>query len=231
MRHLEPHTCAAAFILESTIGAGRLLGAIASSGPESNAYQGELLGLLAINLILQSVNTVNPILMGNITIHSNFMGAIRKIQDIPVSRLPAKTKHADILKILLTYDGPSAITTQYQHIAAHQDDTTSLEQLSQPALLNCECDHMAKSHLLRHLHNPQDRPLPWEALHVTIQRVKLTTASGPTIQHHVGQQLAWQFFNNKHIHHVSLTLQSVPKLFQLWAAKHIAQVAGTMSYL
>ncbi len=136
MRHLKPHTCVAAFILESTTGVGQFLDAIASSGPESNAYCGELLGLLAINLALQSVNKINPTLTGIITIYSNCMGAIRTIQDIPISCLPAKTKHTNILKTPLTYEGPLTITTWYQHLVKHQDNTTSLEQLSWPALLN-----------------------------------------------------------------------------------------------
>ncbi len=58
----------------------------------------------------------------------------------------------------------------------------------------------------------------------------------------MGRQLARQSFNLKCIltpqqfdavdwHHISLTLNALPKLFQLWVAKHIICVAGTMSYL
>jgi hypothetical protein len=55
-----PEQCAAAFMLECTKGRGRLAGAFAEASVAVNAYRGELLGLMAVHLLLLAVETVSP---------------------------------------------------------------------------------------------------------------------------------------------------------------------------
>ena len=55
MRELYPNVCSAAFIFECTDGTGRLIGSFPETTISENAYQGELLGLMAIHLILRSI--------------------------------------------------------------------------------------------------------------------------------------------------------------------------------
>ena len=50
--------CSAAFILECTEGPGRIVGSFPESSKVANAYRGELLGLMAIHLILLAANKV-----------------------------------------------------------------------------------------------------------------------------------------------------------------------------
>ena len=53
-----PNLCPAAFILEYSSGRGRIVGCFAESSTGSNTNRGELLGLMAIHLILLATNTV-----------------------------------------------------------------------------------------------------------------------------------------------------------------------------
>jgi hypothetical protein len=65
-----PNLCSAAFILECSKGRGRVYGLFSEALLVANAYQGELLGLMAIHLILLSVNTICPQLSGSIKVVS-----------------------------------------------------------------------------------------------------------------------------------------------------------------
>ena len=56
MIDLYPNVCSPAFIFECTDGTGRLIGSFPETTVSANAYQGELMGLMAIHLILKSIN-------------------------------------------------------------------------------------------------------------------------------------------------------------------------------
>jgi hypothetical protein len=58
-------------VLECTKGRGRLTGAFAMASAAANAYRGELLGLMAVHLLLLAVETVSPGLSGSATIYSD----------------------------------------------------------------------------------------------------------------------------------------------------------------
>ena len=60
MRELLPNLCSAAFILECSEGSGRIVGTFAEASSGANAYRGELLGLMAVHLILLAANELWP---------------------------------------------------------------------------------------------------------------------------------------------------------------------------
>ena len=64
------------------------------------AYRGELLGLLAIHLILLSVNAVYP-LEGTAVIYSDCLGALGRVRDLPLFQILTRCKHSYILKTIL----------------------------------------------------------------------------------------------------------------------------------
>jgi hypothetical protein len=68
MKELYPNMNSCAFIFECSGGGGRMTGAFPEQTIAACSYQGELLGLLAIHLILLSVNKVNPNLLGSVHI-------------------------------------------------------------------------------------------------------------------------------------------------------------------
>jgi hypothetical protein len=62
------HLCLVAFMLECTQGQGHAIGAFPEASAAANAYWGELLGLMAVHLLLLAVNTVSPGLSGRVKI-------------------------------------------------------------------------------------------------------------------------------------------------------------------
>ncbi len=144
MQELYPNICLAAFVLECSKGQGCIYGAFTEATRVANAYRGELLGLLAIHLILLSVNKVNQQLSGSVEIVSDCLGALKRVTFLPLYRIPLWCRHSNILKTILAHCCGLSFTTYYLHIKAHQDDNASFNKLSRKAQLNCICDHAAK---------------------------------------------------------------------------------------
>jgi hypothetical protein len=145
MQQLYPNLCLAAFVLECSHGSGRLFGSFKEASKAANAYRGELLGLMAIHLILVSVNRVHNSLSGNVKVVSDCLGALQRVTYLPPYQIPSKCKHSDILKNILVNCRDSMFSINYSHMKAHQDDATLLDKLSRSLHLNCICDHLAKA--------------------------------------------------------------------------------------
>jgi hypothetical protein len=72
----HPDLCSAAFILECTHGGGQVVGAFSKASTEANAFCGELLGLMAVHLLLLAPNTVSPGLTILVQVYSDCLGAL-----------------------------------------------------------------------------------------------------------------------------------------------------------
>ena len=101
MKELYSYLNSAAFVLEYAKGRGRLMGSFVEKTPNAGSYRGELLGLMAIHLILQSLNEVFTDLRGPIHIYSDCLGALNKVENLPPYRIPTKCSHSDILKNIM----------------------------------------------------------------------------------------------------------------------------------
>jgi hypothetical protein len=88
IRELFPNLCSAAFVLECSKGQGRVVGLFSEALIVANAYRGELLGLLAIHLILLSINKIHPTLAGSIEIVSDCLGALKWVTYLPRYQIP-----------------------------------------------------------------------------------------------------------------------------------------------
>ena len=240
MRSLYPHMNSCAFILECTQGRGRLTGAFSEQTIAACSYRGELLGLMAIHLILLSVNRVSPTLTGSVHIYSDCLGALDRLRNLPPHRIPSKCRHSDILKNVMLHCGSMSFTRQFSHVSAHQDDRTKWENLMRAEQLNCAADFGAKRVLLRHdaADLPRQQKFPLEAVCVWAGREKMTSDTGHYIRYHAYQQLAreelaaagiltkvqfdlvdWQVVHS--------TLSGVPRMFQVWACKQVFSIAPT----
>jgi hypothetical protein len=71
---IYPNLCLAVFILECSKRQGRIVGTFSEGLLVANTYRGELLGLMAIHLILLSVNKLHRDLLGSIEIVSDGLG-------------------------------------------------------------------------------------------------------------------------------------------------------------
>ena len=96
-------------------------------------YRGELLGLLAIHLILLAVNKLSPTLSGSTQIYSDCLGRLK------VSKTCLRT--AFLLAVATRPTVPDlryAIFT-WTHVS-HQLDHLEWHELSRPEYLNEQCD-------------------------------------------------------------------------------------------
>ena len=232
--------CSAAFFFESSDRKYKLVGAFPERSETANAYRGELLGLLAIHLILLAVNKVNPAIVGSVTIYSDCERALGGVETLPALNIPSSSKHSDILKTILVNCNNLSFVRNYQHISAHQDDNTAFHSLSRPAQLNCAVDAGAKRQIRAidpETSLPQ-RAFPLEPITCFAGRWKLTP----------GMKGQMRFWCHKILARVSLadmkvltlrqfdevawpqvhqTLGEVPRMFQIWACKQVLGIART----
>jgi hypothetical protein len=89
IRELFPNLCSAAFVLECSAGHGRIVGSFLESLLITNAYRRELLCLMAIHLILLSVNKLHCNLVGSVEIVSDCLGALKRVTYLPLYRIPS----------------------------------------------------------------------------------------------------------------------------------------------
>jgi hypothetical protein len=116
MKELYPNMNSCAFIFECSTGGGRLTGAFSEQTMAACSYRGELLGLLAIHLILLSVNKVNPNLLGSVHIYSDCLGALDKVKNLPPHRIPSKCRHSDVLKNIMIHCSTMMFDRLFSHV-------------------------------------------------------------------------------------------------------------------
>jgi hypothetical protein len=182
-QELYPNLCSAAFVLECNKGRGRIVGSFSERVAVANAYQGELLGLMAIHLLLLSVNKIHPMLKGRVEIVSDCLGALNRVSYLPPYRIPTRCQHSNILKNVLVNCRGLSFTTYFLHIKAHQDNRTSFKNLCRKAQLNCICDHAAKLCIAT---DGQERPasgklFPLKSVGVYVRGEKMTLDTGESI--------------------------------------------------
>jgi hypothetical protein len=201
MQELYPNLCLAAFVLECSKGQGSIYGAFTKATRVVNAYRGELLGLLAIHLILLSVNKINQHFSGSVEIVSDCLGALKRVTCLPLYRILLQCCHSHILKTILVHCCRLSFTTYYLHIKAHQDDNALFNKLSRNAQLNCVCNHAAKQQIaFNGLEGiAQGGLFPLEPVGLFVGTKKMTLDTGEDIQFWAHRQLAKNFYRNRKI--------------------------------
>ncbi len=242
IREQHPDLCTAAFILECTRHRGMLVGSFPEASKAANAYQGELLGLMAIHLLLLAVNsTVSLGLAGRVKIYLDCLGALVQTAELPPHRIPTRCKHSNILKTILVNCGGLSFHREYIHVEAHQDNLTRWEDLSQEAQLNVACNAGAKAMLRSQdvIDLSQQEPFPLEPIRLFVEGTKMTSDTQAHIQYAAGQQVARTFFHEMSRMFTNVfdvvdwpqvhrTLnEEVPRLFQVWASKQVMNLAAT----
>jgi hypothetical protein len=188
IREQHPDLCAAAFILECTRHRGMLVGLFPEASKAANAFQGELLGLMAIHLLLLAVNTVSPGLAGQVKIYSDCLGALGRTAELPSYCTPTRCKHSNVLKTILVTCGGLTFHPEYIHVEAHQDDLKRWEDLLREAQLNAACDAGAKAMLRSQdiTNLPQQEPFPLELLCMFLEGTKMTSDTWVHIRYVAG---------------------------------------------
>jgi hypothetical protein len=241
IKELFPNANSCAFVLECQEGRGRILGRLVEGTTDACAYRGELLGLLAIHLILKAVNTLQPTLTGSVRIGSDCLGALGRVTSLPGDRLPSGIKHSDILKVLMIHCNNYSFDCDYVHVHAHQDDREEYGSLSRISQLNCCMDLDAKGELweLVGQPSPAQSPLPLEPVVVMIGRHKMTSGSEDSLVFWCNKLLARRTLADPKLHWLDeeqfeeiywpacyQALTEAPRMFQLFAAKQSLGIAG-----
>jgi hypothetical protein len=240
IKEMHPELCSAAFILECSQTGGRMIGTFPELSSDACAYRGEMLGLLALHLILLAVNKLHTDLDGQVALYSDCLGALTRVATIPQSRIPSSTRHSDILKIIMIHCQAFPFDISYRHVRAHQDDKERYRDLPRPAQLNCQMDYMAKKVLwgMEGTRPPPQEMLPLESVGVFAGKNKITSGPGKILRFWAARTAARNvFFKYKIlqpdqfdevawsvVHHA---LWEVPRMFQIWAAKQVMGLAGT----
>ncbi len=99
-----------------------MVGAFTEASAATNAYCGELIGLMAIHLVLLAVNTVVPGLNGLVQIDSDCLGTLSLVAELPPHCIPTQCWHVCILKTILVNCSNLSFQQEYKHAVAHQDD-------------------------------------------------------------------------------------------------------------
>ncbi len=155
----------------------------AHSKKAANAYRGELLGLMAIHLILISVNWVHNSLSGNVKVVSDCLGALQWVTSLPPYQIPSRCKHSGILKNILVNCWDLMFSINYSQVKAHQDDTMSFNKLSRSSQLNCICNHLAKQCLSDGALKPKggSQLFLLEPIRIFVGDKKLSSETGPLL--------------------------------------------------
>jgi hypothetical protein len=226
MKDLYPHTHSAAVVLECTKGRGRVWCSFPEASQVACSYCGELIGLMAIHLILLAINKVNPGLKGFVHIYSDCLGTLEKVKNLPPSRIPSSLAHSNVLKIILVNCSNLSFDQFYLHVLVHQDEKEDYQDLSRPSQLNVNMDFNAKQALLdlQPTNLPHQQAFPLEPVCVFAGSWKITADMGPQVQYLAHLKLAHQKNHQMNIldaHVFDLvdwemaykTLHNVPKKF------------------
>ncbi len=89
IRKRYPDLCSTTFVLECTKGRGRMIRSFSESSQVANAYRGELLGLMAIHLILLSVDRIHRAIARKVEVVSDCLGALQRVMDLPPYQIPS----------------------------------------------------------------------------------------------------------------------------------------------
>ena len=160
-------------------------------------YCGELLGLMAVHLLLLAVETVLPGLSGCAMIYSDCLGALSRVAELPPYRIPTQCRHSDILKTIMVNCASLSFQQEYTYVAAHQDNHTRWEDLTCAAQLNLACDAGAKTILRSQdvTDLPQQEAFPLKSICMFVDGKKMTSDMGVHIQYAAGHQVARSFFH------------------------------------
>ncbi len=88
---------------------------------------------MAVHLLFLAVETVSPGLSRSATIYSDCIGAMGRVANLPLYRIPSRCRHSDILKTIMVNCSNLSFHREYHHVAAHQDDHTRWEDLTRAA--------------------------------------------------------------------------------------------------
>ena len=122
IKDIYPNMSSVAFMFECLRGRGQIFEYFPEQSTTACAYRAELMGLLAIHLILCSINVISIELNGTIEIFSDCLEALGRVAKLPPHRIPSQCHHSYILKTIIVNCPKLTCDLVYTHVEAHQYD-------------------------------------------------------------------------------------------------------------
>ena len=142
----EFDTGTAAYRIESQDSYQYVQGTSISPGTceQQNAYQSEIVGLLAILDTLTSICTEHNLSHGRLTIGCDGISALKSARNCTINSVNPKQKHSDILSAIAKLKDKLSIDLDFIHVKGHQDDLQDYADLDRLGQLNVMMDIEAK---------------------------------------------------------------------------------------
>ena len=127
---------------------------------DQGSHRGELSGILGGILDINQICENHAITNGRAKLHCDGLGAVSMVSFIEHKLSPSHA-HFDILHSIFRALQLSPLKWSFHHVYGHQDDVTSIHDLSEESFYNTLADEYAKSKLQEILNDPiqsNDRP-------------------------------------------------------------------------
>jgi hypothetical protein len=202
------YLCGAAWVFYCSETGKRFQGEFAEQSTWADSYRGEQLGMLAIHLILLTVEEHYGAVPTAANIFCDNKGTILTFSK-EHKRVPTAATNNDVLRVIRRLPSQSKLFHRTSHVKSHQDDHQHYSLLTIQSKLNCECDTRAK----RAIYNAATRRLerssiiyilPMESAAVFIDGEKQTNDLAKELRYLMGKAKARQFYADEKIMDVSI---------------------------
>jgi hypothetical protein len=245
MPQVDENICSAAVVLlcTETVKMGTIHLCEKTNHRTASNYRGEILGGIITSHILNIVDKLNPTSSGAVQCFCDNLGVIHHAHNVT---RPLQEKQTQTDALLSFRHNLAAVKMKwvYVHVQSHQDDRHSIDTLSVPQKLNVLADSLAK-HALVSAHNTQSysKPeYPGETVRIRLDGCKVTSSVKSALYSSWGSRIARKFLDKRnlvresafhliHWDNLSKTMDSLPKMFQVWVTKHVSGFCGTHEHL
>lgn len=210
----------------------------------AGSYRGELLGLLALHLLILAVEEFYALEAApRGLIACDNLGGLNNSKQRR-RKVPASAKHADILRVLRRVHGRLKGFVSYKHVYGHQLRKKKWHQMSLLEQLNEKCDIIAKEAVHRGIHECPTtvgisrQKLPLESAAIFYEGNKIVGECGHELRFQIGKQEARSFyisqlgwyastFDNVDWASRDRALSDKPDMFKMWLFKQSSTFCAT----
>ena len=140
---LAPHISGAGWLIYCTASKRKLCGSFLEYSHKAGSYCRELLGLMAIHILLAALEEYYKILPSSGKICCDNEGALYKSKEF-WRRIPVGASQSAIKRALQNVKCGMRAKLTYEWVQSHQDRYKLWHQLTIEQQLNCYCDTLAK---------------------------------------------------------------------------------------
>ena len=195
-KKIAPHTSGAGWLVYCTATKLKMSGHFYERSQKADSYRAELLGLLAIHILLAALEEYYKIPPSTGKICCDNTGALYKSKEVR-RRIPVGSSQADIKRAFRNVKTGLHAKMEYEWVESHQDRLKLWFQLSLEQQLNCECDTLAKEAVTSSLSDLTPmitRRLPRESVAVYVNGLKQTSDVSRDVRYSLGKSEARKFY-------------------------------------